>query len=106
MVSFARIKEMMKRREYQISIVFNETKIKKIIIDPHYELKHAESISDAVIIGLVKTLDGRAFPPEEVKPPYTYFSLDKIELEGKRYKLVWVLEDDQIYVGIINAYRR
>lgn len=96
----------MKRREYDISIVFNEKKIKKLIIDPHYELKHAESISDVVIISLVETLDGRVLPPEDIKPPYAYFSLDRIELNGKRYKLVWVLENDQIYIGIINAYRR
>jgi hypothetical protein len=97
---------MIRRREYDISIVFNETRIKKLIIDPHYELKHAESISDEVIISLVESLDGRVFPPEDIKPPYSYFSLDKMELNGKRYKLVWVLEDDQIYIGIINAYRR
>jgi hypothetical protein len=96
----------MNRREYDISIVFNETQITKVIIDPHYELKHAESISDDIVLSLVKMLDGRAFPPEDQKPPYSYFSLDKMELDGKLYKLVWVLENDQIYIGIVNAYRR
>ena len=96
----------MKRREYDISIVFNEIRITKVIVDPHYELKHAESISDEVILNLVKMLDGRVLPPDDIKPPFSYFSLDKIALSGKRYKLVWVVEDDQIYIGIINAYRR
>ncbi len=96
----------MKRREYGINIVFNEIRITKVIVDLHYELKHAASISDEVILNLVKMLDGRALPPDEIKPPFSYFSLDKIVLNGKRYKLIWVLEDDQIYIGIINTYRR
>ncbi len=96
----------MVRREYDIDIVFNGKRIKKVIIDPHYELKHADSVSDGVILGLVKILDGMTFPPKNVKPPYSYFALDKIEYKGKRYKLVWVLEDDQIYIGVVNAYRR
>ena len=63
----------MKRREYTISIVFNEIKITKVVIDPHYELKHAESISDEVVLSLVKMLDGRFFPPEDQKPLYAIF---------------------------------
>lgn len=30
----------------------------------------------------------------------------KIDLNGKLYKLVWLLEDDQIYIGVVNAHRR
>ncbi len=96
----------MNRREYDISITINELRIKKVIIDPHYELKHAESISDEIILKLVHTLDGQVVEAEDVSPPYSYFSRDGISLEGKLYKLVWLLEDDQIYIGIVNAYRR
>ncbi len=96
----------MVRREYDIDIVFNGKRITKVIIDPHYELKHIDSVSDGVILGLVKLLDGLIFPPKTVKPPYSYFDLDKIEYKGKLYKLVWLLEDAQIYIGVVNAYRR
>ena len=34
------------RREYDIEVVINALKITKVIIDPHYEEKHAESIND------------------------------------------------------------
>jgi hypothetical protein len=44
--------------------------------------------------------------PDEESPPFFYFSTDKIELNGKFYKLVWLLEEDQIYIGVVNAYRR
>lgn len=40
----------MARREYDISIKFNFKRINKVIIDPHYEGKHAESITDEIIL--------------------------------------------------------
>jgi len=81
-------------------------RISKVIIDPHYEEKHADSISDEIIIQLVKTLDGEVIDPDQESPPYSYFTQDKMELNGKFYKLIWLLEDDQIYIGVVNAYRR
>lgn len=96
----------MKRREYEVGIVVNEKRISKVVIDSHYEEKHAESISDEVILKLVRDLDGREFEPEDEDPPYAYFTTDKMELNGKLYKLVWLLEDEQIYIGVVNAYRR
>lgn len=84
----------------------NEKRISKVVIDSHYEEKHAESISDEVILKLVRDLDGREFEPEDEDPPYAYFTTDKMELNGKLYKLVWLLEDEQIYIGVVNAYRR
>ena len=96
----------MKRREYDISIAINRMRISKVIIDPHYEEKHADSISDEIIIQLVKTLDGEVIDPDQESPPYSYFTQDKMELNGKFYKLIWLLEDDQIYIGVVNAYRR
>jgi len=95
-----------KRREYPLRIVVNGVQISKVVIDPHYEEKHAESITDQIVIELVKTLDGLSVLPEAVKGPYSYFTQDGIELGGKLYKLIWLLEDDEIYVGVINAHRR
>lgn len=96
----------MSRREYDISIVVNSMRITKVIIDPHYEEKHSESVTDEIILELVKTLDSETVEPEDENPPYSYFTTDKIEFEGKLYKLVWLLEYDQIYIGIVNTYRR
>jgi hypothetical protein len=96
----------MARREYSISIEFNFKRINKVIIDPHYEEKHVESITDEIILELVKKLDGLVAIPDDVSPPYTYFTEDKMELNGKLYRLVWLLEDDQIYIGVVNAHRR
>jgi hypothetical protein len=96
----------MNRREYDISITVNERQIVKVIIDSHYEAKHAGSMSDETIVKLAKLLDGGIFPIQERKGPYEYFVTDGLSLGERLYKLVWLLEDDHIYIGIVNAYRR
>lgn len=96
----------MKRREYPIDLTINQTQITKVIIDPHYEKKHAESINDEIILSLVKTLNGKEFEADDVKGPYSYFVTDKINLDGKLYKMIWLMEDHEIYIGVINTYRR
>lgn len=96
----------MDRREYDISITVNMRQVTKVIIDPHYEAKHSDSISDEVIVSLVKLLDGGTYPVQDKNEPFEYFATDGLILGNKMYKLVWLLEDDQIYTGVVNAYRR
>jgi hypothetical protein len=95
----------MKRREYSVDLIVNNIRITKVIVDPHYEDKHSKSINDDIILNLVKTLDGKLFEVDAVKEPYSYFVTDEIVLDGKQYKLIWLLEDHQIYIGVVNAYR-
>lgn len=94
------------RREYRISVVVNGIKITKVIIDPHYELKHSKTMNDKLILELVQSLDGQFFPPEDEKAPFKYFAKDDIVLRNKVYKLVWLIEEHQIYIGVVNAHRR
>ncbi|MBX9766864.1 MAG: hypothetical protein K2X47_06295, partial [Bdellovibrionales bacterium] len=84
----------------------NGSIITKVIVDPHYEEKHARSISDEVVLALVKSLDGQRFEPDDEDPPYSYFVTDRIKYKGKFYKLIWLLEEHEIYIGVVNAYRR
>lgn len=95
----------MDRREYEINIRINSLIISKVIIDPHYEEKHSESINYEIILELIKTLNNTFVEPEAVKGLYSYFVKDKIELSGKLYKLIWLLEKNEIYIGVVNAYR-
>ena len=39
----------MSRREYKTALVINDVIIDKVIIDSHYEEKHAESINDEIM---------------------------------------------------------
>ena len=97
---------LMEFRSYGTNIIINELAISEIKISSHYELRHKDSITDEIIIDLIKTLDGKSFEPETIDGVFQYFVNDKIELKEKLYKLIWVLEDNKVYVGAVNAYRR
>jgi len=42
--------------------------------------------------------------PQAVESEFSYFAT-LVELGKKQYRLVWLLEKDAIYIGILNAYR-
>ena len=94
----------MSRREYHICINLNDIFITKVVIDSHYEAKHNESINDEIILNLVQRLDGKFFEAIDNKPPYCYF-LTYVSLNNKRFKIIWLLEEDDVYIGIINVHR-
>ena len=77
-----------------------------MVIDPHYELKHSDSISDEVILELVQLLNGGTFPIQEKIGQFEYFATDGLKMNEKLYKLVWLLEDNELYIGVVNAHRR
>jgi len=95
----------MSRREYPFSITVNGLKFETVIIDPHYEEKHSSVINDELILKLVQTLDGEFHDFVDEKSPFQYFVKDEIEVESKLYKMIWPLEENQLYVGIVNAFR-
>ena len=84
----------------------NDRPINEVIIDPHYEEKHSESISDEVILALVRKLDGRIFDPDDMDDEFQYFKTEPIELDGKNYRLVWLLKENSLFIGVVNAFRR
>jgi len=94
------------RRRYSLNLVFNQIEINSVIIDSHYEKKHFHSMTDEIILKLVKQLDWIVMSPNIVKFPYYYFVQDRMLLNDKFYKLIWLLEDSESYIGVINAYRR
>ena len=64
------------------------------------------AFDDDLIIGLVMTLNGNDYEPDDRDGEYSYFVTDGIEYQGKLYKLIWLTEEHQVYIGVINAYRR
>jgi len=93
------------RRSYALSLTVNGRQISEIAIDPHYETKHPD-IGDALILKLVKGLDAKEFQPDERDGEWEFFMLDRIEHEGKRYRLVWCMRDERPLIGVINCFRR
>ncbi len=97
---------MSERRDYQISITVNNRAVTRVVIDPHYEVKHADSVDDEIILSLVNMLDGKVFTPEAERDGFQYFKTDPLDLNGVSYRLIWLLEKNEIYIGVINAFRR
>lgn len=74
----------------------------KVVVDPHVR-KHPD-VTDDIILDLVRELDGGEFRPDDVKPPFEYYvSLEY--LADKQYRIVWLLHQEEIYIGIITVYR-
>ena len=93
----------MLRREFTIlPVVINGIWITKVVVDPHYE-KHRD-ITDDVVLDLVRLLDGLEQEADHVSPPYEYYAT-LLDCRGKTYRLVWLLEAHEIYIGIITVYR-
>ncbi len=96
---------MRKRRSYAVNLVVNGRPINEVVIDTHYEIKHPD-INDALILELVRGLDGKEFQPEEREGEWEFFMLDRIEHHGKQYRLVWCMRDASPFLGVINCFRR
>ena len=97
---------MVKRRSYSVRLNINGIKITKVVIDPHYEIKHSETINDELSLKLVQLLDGGDFTPESTTKDFEYYKTENLVINNKQYRLIWLIEKSELYIGIINAYRR
>ncbi len=103
--NFVLYSTQMKQHEYSIEpITVNGIQISRVVIDEHYKHKHSDHINDHLILKLVAKLDGRKEAPDDIVGKYSYFAT-LVELNEKQYRLVWLLEEDAIYIGVVNAYR-
>lgn len=96
----------MERGSYAVSITVNGLKIGRVVIDSHYKLKHSSTMSEELILELVGLLDGGDFAPEAKSLSFEYYMNENLELNDKRYRLVWLIEKEELFIGVINAYRR
>jgi len=94
------------RRVYEFKAIINNRQLELLIIDPHYELNHSEDINDEKIYLLVQQLNGKDFEIEDKKDNFEYFTVKKIFIGDKAYKLICCLENQKFYLGIIDAYRQ
>jgi hypothetical protein len=93
------------RTEYLISLTVNGLKIEAVVIDGHYKEKHSPLMDDELILKLVQSLDGEYHDFNDDKHPFKYFVKNEIEIESKLYRLIWLLEENQSYIGVVNAFR-
>jgi len=94
----------MSRRTFHIqALTINGRQISQVIVDDHAAYKHPD-VTDDIVLDLIRLLDGIELAPDDIKEPYEYFAT-LLTLSEKRYRLVWLLERDQIFIGVITAYR-
>lgn len=93
------------RRSYPTFIMINNRIITEVIIDPHYEKKHAD-ISDTLILKIIQTFNGLEVAAESRQGKWTYYRVEAFRFEGKRYRIVFCLQDSGSFIGIVNCHRR
>ncbi len=96
---------MTKRPEYPLEITINGRDLNCVVIDQHYRLKHGDSMNDEIILELIKTLDGKKFPPEKVQGDHEYFTVEPVYRLEKPYRVILVLCLSDDYLGVVNAFR-
>ncbi len=94
---------MFRRHDFVVEV--NGTHFSEIWIDPHYEEKHGELMTDELILRLVTLLDQRDYEPEQVSNGFEWFVTD-FDLDDKPYRIVWLLPPDKKYLGVRTAFRR
>ena len=93
------------RTEYPIRLMFNGKWIQRVLISQHYRKNHADSMNDALILELVKTLEGGTFPIEDEEDGFQYFTVEPIVLEAKPYRVILVICTHDDFLGVVNAFR-
>lgn len=96
---------MNSRTVYTLPIQINERRLKRVIIDQHYLLNHAESVNDNLILSLVKSIDGGTFRIDSEDYPFQYLVAEPVFNMKQPYRLVVVICLNDDYLGIINAFR-
>lgn len=62
------------RRIYPIKLVINNRKLDELVIDPHYEKKHGNYLTDEIIYNFALETNNKKVIIEDRKNPYKYFS--------------------------------
>jgi len=55
------------RRVYPLELTVNDRKLEQLVIDPHFEEKHDDYMSDEKIWGIIKFLNDKRFIPTKRK---------------------------------------
>ena len=94
-------------REHKHQVFVNGQWFSTILIDNHVIEKHGSSISESLVLRLVSLLHLQDFEPEATdENGFEYFVNSDLLLDGKAYRLVWLLPPDKRYLGVRTAFRR
>jgi hypothetical protein len=86
-------------------VIFNEEHFNEVWIDPHYEEKHGDSVTDQLILSLLSRLSEKPWASQSDAKGFHFFEVD-VDFKSKFYRLIIVVPPDGSYLGVRNAYRR
>jgi hypothetical protein len=96
---------MIARNEYPFLIEINGRTLNRVVISQHYLEGHAESITDKLILELIKSIDGEFFNVDSVRGDFQYFVAEPVFNQERPYRLVMLMCICGDYLGVINAFR-
>lgn len=97
---------MIMYRIYTMLFNLNGTFFSEVWIDPHYELKHKDSINDELILELLVQANFDDFRPSGTSENgFLYYESD-ILYKAKQYRFIFAIPPDNSFIGIRNIYRR
>ena len=92
------------RRVYEIKTLYiNRLFITKVIIDPHVD-KHSDHINDELILKIIRELHCKNYEYMMIRNRFKYFR-SFIKWDEKWYKIIWLLEDNESYIGIVTIHK-
>ena len=96
----------MRYRRYDQHVMVNGISFNEVWIDPYSEAKHFGSITDELILRLVRLLNETDDPDgKRGASGFRYWATDLV-LDHKSYRLVWLMPPDHLYLGVRNAFRQ
>ena len=88
------------------NVYVNGILLRDILIDDHVFDRHGESITEEIILKLVSLLQHQNFIADQMdENGFQYFVTDGLRLQGKLYRMVWLLPPDHSYLGVRTAFR-
>lgn len=90
------------KETYPLKLEVNGYKFSEVVISHHYQEKHSD-ITDELILEFLKLfVDKKTFQPDKLTTDY--FVLEKLLHQGKKYKLIWQIENKNSFI-VVNCYR-
>lgn len=94
-------------RHYRLRVYVNGTWFYDVFVDSHVIERHGESIDDRLVLKLVSLLHMGDFDPTDVdENGFEYFVNSDLYMEGKPYRMIWLVPPDRSYIGVRTAFRR
>lgn len=94
-------------RHYKLKVYINGIWFHDVLIDPHLNERHGDSMGDLLVLKLVRLLHMKSYKSEDTdENGFEYFVNNELYLDGKLYRMVWLIPSDKSYIGIRTAFRR